>query len=623
MLNKKSIRKAQSGSTPQFQLRFNKSLRFLQNAWLLMALAGVGLVAPVQAAPLFNSDCPPGQIVNQGGCQSLALALAANGGRVYYVAQNDPNARDSNPGTQGLPWKTISRASSVLNPGDAVIVRRGVYREQITPRVGGTDAAHRVTYAAYTGEQVVVEGADVVTDWTKSGNTWRTPWTLSLPVDAGLIRQAYATVQRREMVIVDGKVLRPVSSQGAVVPGTFYVQGSMSAPTAIYMRTFNDSAPSGHIVELAKRTPLFNPKSGTGWYRVINFTFRHAPNAIQRGAVVSGATGGLFEENVVEWNNAVGIHTDGGNHVFRGNSADDNGQMGWGGVCDNCLLDYNEAMRNNWKGYQVGWESGGGKFSRSQNLTIRNHLAGDNQGPGIWLDVYDDHDVIEQSEVYRNYMAGIMLEYYTHDILVRNNVVWGNRFYEYTGAGILTQAAYGNTIVNNTIVGNQAKGVWFRRDPRLATVGSNKVVNNIFAANGTLANGGGQGGYEVSVEATDIANFRSNLFNGNIYYHAGAGSGTKYFSANIASPPAGVQRNTVTDDFATWRQLINGDGSSFVTNPLLQNLSSYTGWHLLANSPARCKGVSPPVAVKVDIEGQPRPATKADIGADQALGVCR
>jgi hypothetical protein len=45
----------------------------------------------------------------------------------YYVAQNDPNADDSNPGTEALPWKTLLKACQTVVAGDTVYVKEGTY----------------------------------------------------------------------------------------------------------------------------------------------------------------------------------------------------------------------------------------------------------------------------------------------------------------------------------------------------------------------------------------------------------------------------------------------------------------------------------------------------------------
>lgn len=51
----------------------------------------------------------------------------------YYVDAGAPNASDDNPGAEAKPWPSISRATAAdLEPGDAVQVKSGVYREEVT-----------------------------------------------------------------------------------------------------------------------------------------------------------------------------------------------------------------------------------------------------------------------------------------------------------------------------------------------------------------------------------------------------------------------------------------------------------------------------------------------------------
>ena len=49
----------------------------------------------------------------------------------YYVDQDHPNASDSNPGTEDLPWLTIQKAADTVWAGDTVIVKNGSYPERI------------------------------------------------------------------------------------------------------------------------------------------------------------------------------------------------------------------------------------------------------------------------------------------------------------------------------------------------------------------------------------------------------------------------------------------------------------------------------------------------------------
>jgi hypothetical protein len=81
----------------------------------------------------------------------------------WYVASNGSN---SGAGSLQQPFRTIQHAANLAQPGDTVLVRGGVYREQVRPARSGTASA-RITFAAYAGERVTVSGANVVSGWSK------------------------------------------------------------------------------------------------------------------------------------------------------------------------------------------------------------------------------------------------------------------------------------------------------------------------------------------------------------------------------------------------------------------------------------------------------------------------
>jgi hypothetical protein len=86
----------------------------------------------------------------------LAQAQAAQA-TIYYVA---PGGKDSNPGTILLPWRTIQKAANTLTAGDTVYIRTGTYPERVVPQNSGS-AASVITYAAYPGEAVTIDGSGV------------------------------------------------------------------------------------------------------------------------------------------------------------------------------------------------------------------------------------------------------------------------------------------------------------------------------------------------------------------------------------------------------------------------------------------------------------------------------
>jgi hypothetical protein len=83
-------------------------------------------------------------------------ALASNG-PTYYVA---PTGSDSNPGTESQPWQTIQKAADTLVAGDTVYIRAGTYEEQVIPLNSGS-AGDYITYAAYPGETVTIDGSSI------------------------------------------------------------------------------------------------------------------------------------------------------------------------------------------------------------------------------------------------------------------------------------------------------------------------------------------------------------------------------------------------------------------------------------------------------------------------------
>jgi hypothetical protein len=55
----------------------------------------------------------------------------------YHVAQKHAQASDDNPGTAQRPWRSISHAAEVLQPGDTVIVHEGIYPESVAIKTSG------------------------------------------------------------------------------------------------------------------------------------------------------------------------------------------------------------------------------------------------------------------------------------------------------------------------------------------------------------------------------------------------------------------------------------------------------------------------------------------------------
>jgi hypothetical protein len=75
----------------------------------------------------------------------------------YYVDRNHPQASDSNPGTEALPWLTIQHAAQVAVAGDTMLIKPGVYTGGITVETSGT-VGELITFRA-NDAGVVINGS--------------------------------------------------------------------------------------------------------------------------------------------------------------------------------------------------------------------------------------------------------------------------------------------------------------------------------------------------------------------------------------------------------------------------------------------------------------------------------
>lgn len=81
-----------------------------------------------------------------------------------------PTGNDNNPGTIALPFKTIKKAANIVNPGDVVKIRAGVYRELVTP-INSGNSISPIIFESYQNENVVISGCDVlINPWLDLGN---------------------------------------------------------------------------------------------------------------------------------------------------------------------------------------------------------------------------------------------------------------------------------------------------------------------------------------------------------------------------------------------------------------------------------------------------------------------
>jgi hypothetical protein len=136
----------------------------------------------------------------------LTMLATAAAGREFHVSVRGSDADDGSPSN---PFKTISAAARIAQPGDTVTVHAGTYRERVTPPRSGESDDRRIVYQAAPGEQVIITGSEVVRHWklVMEGGRW----------------EGNRFFENPNRTAKDGKPLKPLASLWqATIPNTLF-----------------------------------------------------------------------------------------------------------------------------------------------------------------------------------------------------------------------------------------------------------------------------------------------------------------------------------------------------------------------------------------------------------------
>jgi len=470
----------------------------------------------------------------------------------YYVATNDPNASDSNPGTEVLPFKTIQRAANEVRAGAVVLVKEGTYRERVTLLNEGSGLYEMITFATYPGHEVYIKGSDIYDTWMlDSGSIYKnddySAYKRTTPgYHVDLVFDYW------DLIVVDGQynTLQQVLTKGEMTAGTFYndVDTSPARDDTLYVWLPDGSDPNNHTIECAIRPNCFWPDDiHMAYIRISGFKIREFSNGAQQGAIDTRfGSYWIIDNNEISYCNGTGIQFSGYNNIMRDNKLNDNGCNGamssfeaenWA-TPQNLLVENNEFMRNNWKGYPQTWAAAGYKLGWNTYSTFRNNTFVDNDGPGLWFD-WCNYEV----DIYDNYFDNNSFQALRLEVCqymdVYNNVFMNTReeptiFHR----GAIYCMGDHNRIAHNLFYNNgNAIHLWNAGFPSQPTYDipvtyygteDNEIYNNIFYDN--------NGAYHFSNASPD-----SNTFDYNIYDGVGGYKGGVYVGAGY-----------VDDDYWRW-----------------------------------------------------------------------
>ena len=260
------------------------------------------------------------------------LSLAASA-KEFHVSVN---GNDQNDGSSSKPYKTISAAARMAQPGDAITVHAGVYRERVTPPRGGESDSRRIVYQAAAGEKVVIKGSEAIRDWKQfMPGVWKATIPNSLfggynPYKDLILGDWFNDKGRPHHtgeVYLNGKSLfethllervlhpQPITDIRDVDGSTYtWFAESDDKFTYIYAN-FHDKDPNRELVEINVRNSCFYPdQPGRDYITIRGFQMAQAatqwaaPTAEQIGLIgTNWSKGWIIENNVVSDSKCVGI----------------------------------------------------------------------------------------------------------------------------------------------------------------------------------------------------------------------------------------------------------------------------------------------------------------------------
>lgn len=457
--------------------------------------------------------------------------------RTWIVNQRHAHASDKGDGSKTMPFKTISRAAELAQPGDTVLVYGGVHRERVAPAFGG-ELDKPIVYMAASGEKVIIKGSDVWTpEWKAEPNQ---PGIFFGELDStmfGNYNPYHINLDHQRpdscrltlgQVFIDGEPLWEVCSIEKVYQSCA-TWTHEPKKDAIYIHFPPDKNPANSVVELTTRGRIFAPhRRGLGYIHVKGFIMEHCGNQFPDGFWASkeraqaGALGcrsghhWVIENNTIRYAKSIGLDVGSeseydiegdqprpprdqvGYHLILNNNISDNGACGIAGWAHTgTKIIGNVIERNNQLGF-LGWETAGIKVHGFIDGLIEGNLLRDNDSFGIWLDNGWHGSRVTHNVCINNLWAGIFVELGMGPVLVDNNVIVytrpGTEMDTRGGHGVYAHDASSITLAHNLIYCNSNFGVWmhiatdriFRLpdgERKISEASNEHIINNIIIGN--------------------------------------------------------------------------------------------------------------------------------------------
>lgn len=262
-----------------------------------------------------------------------------------------------------------------------------------------------------------IRGSDVWGGWTPADGVWVSQQVVPLFSSHG---ECNVSSDGRclwpEQVFYNGSPLRQVATGAIPSQGQFALDGDRRIVLA--------DDPAGAFVEVSVRDR---------WMTLVAETITVRQLAM-RHAAADSQTGGLEIDHAPNWvvENCDLSHAHGANlyvhnapgGLLVGSVLHHGGQLGMGAYSHSITIRDNHFHSNNTEDFAGGWEAGGMKITRSQDVVIESNDVDTNLGTGIWCDIDCVDVTIRDNAVHHNAGVGIMFE------ISDGAEIYGNRVWE-------------------------------------------------------------------------------------------------------------------------------------------------------------------------------------------------
>ena len=327
--------------------------------------------------------------------------VPADAQNVFYVSPDgDPNASGHN---LDCPT-TFAKAIASSDSGDAIILRGGVYR------TGSIIFNQAITIQPYAGENPILKGTEIATNWEKQDNgLWRCSWEKLFPAEPASWWRRHRHGQttplywfNNDMVFFDGRLLRPVGWEGEIGWDSYYVDYKnahvyigRNPDKHLVEITAHDNALTRTITEVHGKSPDAKGPSISGItftqyaYRALEFEGTEAEGPADPASYGKGVLGTLLENLTISYCSRVAAYLRGDGLVIRNCLISDTETEGLFILSSSdVLLERNIIRRNNVQNMKGYYPAAVKIFNQSHRVICRDNLVLDNpNSSGIWYDV--------------------------------------------------------------------------------------------------------------------------------------------------------------------------------------------------------------------------------------------